>query len=307
MLFTPLIAALSCLSAPVQAQEPPPSVAQRQQGGQPLGGQQGSLEARVRRLERIVEGDTLVRMQARIDELNQEIRELRGEVQVLQHRIDENDQRQRKLYLDLDQRLRRLETGAQTPLQGAAPPPSGAGVNTPQPVPPRAGVPGAVPPAVPQAGPGQAVPPQSPTLQPPASVAKVPPTSPGEEGAADYQKSFDLLRQGRYDQAVKAFHAFLAAHPKSRLAGNAQYWLAEIYYVKGKNKAALTEFRKVVDHYPDSPKTPDAMLKIGYIQRTLGESAKARATLQQVVSRYPNTTAARLAENRLRQMQRGGK
>ncbi|MDE2090128.1 MAG: tol-pal system protein YbgF [Gammaproteobacteria bacterium] len=289
-MFTPLlVAALSYPSAPVQAQELPSSVAQRQQGGDPPRGEQrGSLDERVGRLERIVEGGTLLRMQARIDELSREIREMRGEMQVLQHNIDQGNQSQRTLYQNLDQRLRRLESTA----QGVAPSSPGAGVPTPQSAQPPA-APGAVPPSTPQAGPGQGVPPSA--GRPSAAAA------PGEQGAADYQKAFDLLRQGRYDQAVKAFRAFLAAHPKSRLDGNAQYWLAEIYYVKGNSKAALTEFHKVVNQYPDSPKAPDAMLKIGYVQSALGERAKARATFRQVVSRYPNTTAARLAQNRLRQ------
>lgn len=294
LLFAPLIAALSYLSVAVQAQELPSPVAQRQQGADPpRREQQGSLDERVARLERIVEGGTLLRMQARIDELSREIREMRGEMQVLQHNIDQSNQSQRKLYQNLDQRLRRLESTA----QGGTPSSPGAGASVPQSTQP----PVAAPPPALQAGLGQGVPPSAPGAQPPAAAA------PGEEGAAAYQKAFDLLRQGRYDQAVKALRAFLAAHPKSRLDGNAQYWLAEIYYVKGNNKAALTEFHKVVDQYPDSPKAPDALLKIGYVQSALGERVKARDTFRQVVSRYPNTTAARLAENRLRQMPHAGK
>ena len=292
LLFTPLIAALLYLNAPVQAQELPSSVAQRQQGGDPPRDEQrGSLDERVGRLERIVEGGTLLRMQARIDELSREIREMRGEMQVLQHNIDQSNQSQRTLYQNLDQRLRRLESTA----QGGAPPSPGAGMPAPQSVQPPA-----VPPPAPQAGPGQGAPPAAHAPSAPAGRSPAA-AAPGEQGAADYQKAFDLLRRGHYDQAIKAFRAFVAAHPKSRLDGNAQYWLAEIYYVKGNSKAALTEFHKVVDQYPDSPKAPDAMLKIGYVQSALGERAKARATFRQVVSRYPNTTAARLAENRLRQ------
>ena len=300
LLFTPLIAALLYPSAPVQAQELPSSVAQRQQGGDPPRDEQrGSLDERVGRLERIVEGGTLLHMQARIDELSREIRELRGEMQVLQHNIDQSNQGQRTLYQNLDQRLRRLESTTQGSPQGGAPFSPGASASAPQSVQPPA-APGAVLPSAPQAGSGQGAPltahtPSAPAGRSPAAAA------PGEQGAADYQKAFDLLRQGHYDQAIKAFRAFVAAHPKSRLDGNAQYWLAEIYYVKGNSKAALTEFHKVVDQYPDSPKAPDAMLKIGYVQSALGERAKARATFRQVMSRYPNTTAARLAENRLRQ------
>jgi tol-pal system protein YbgF len=115
----------------------------------------------------------------------------------------------------------------------------------------------------------------------------------------EYDAAFGLMKQGMYERAAKSFREFIAKHPSSELAGNAQYWVGEAQYVVRNFKSALEEFTRVVDKYPNSPKLPDALLKIGYVQHELGNLDKARQSLQQVVSRYPNTTSAKSAEKRL--------
>ena len=66
---------------------------------------------------------------------------------------------------------------------------------------------------------------------------------------ADYKAAYALLSpsQKRYDDAAKAFTAFLERYPGSTLAANAQYWLAEAYYVSQKNDQALEAFTQVVE------------------------------------------------------------
>ena len=58
--------------------------------------------------------------------------------------------------------------------------------------------------------------------------------------------------------------------------------------------------------YPDSPKVPDGLLKIGYTHYELKQWDQARAALVQVQEQYPDTTLARLAGNRLRSMKLEG-
>jgi tol-pal system protein YbgF len=107
------------------------------------------------------------------------------------------------------------------------------------------------------------------------------------------------LKQGRYDQAAIALQQFMIAFPASNLSDNAQYWLAETHYVTQKYKKALPEFQMVLDRYPDSRKIPDALLKIGYCNYELKRYDASREALSAVVASYPETTAARLASQRL--------
>ena len=124
---------------------------------------------------------------------------------------------------------------------------------------------------------------------------------------SSYQSAFNLLMDRKYDQAKTAFRSFLTKYPRSRLADNAQYWLAEANYVTRNFDVAQTEFNKVISVHPGSPKVSDAMLKIGYIQYEKKQWSVARDTLNKVVNRYPNSTASQLAKKRLSKMRAQGR
>ncbi|MDH5455596.1 MAG: tol-pal system protein YbgF, partial [Gammaproteobacteria bacterium] len=108
--------------------------------------------------------------------------------------------------------------------------------------------------------------------------------------------------QQRYEPAAMAFKQFLVTFPDSELADNAQYWLAESHYVTQKFNEALTEFGVVLSKYPRSRKVADALLKIGYCNYEIKDWAAAREALSRVQAEYPETTAARLAGQRLSRM-----
>jgi TolA-binding protein len=58
----------------------------------------------------------------------------------------------------------------------------------------------------------------------------------------------------------------------------------------------------VVDRFPQSRKVPDSLLKIGFCNYELKRYDAARKALRTVVATYPETTAARLASERLERM-----
>jgi len=117
-----------------------------------------------------------------------------------------------------------------------------------------------------------------------------------------FQAAFELLKQGRYDEAAGNFERFLAAYPNSNLADNAQYWFAETFYVSRKFDKARSAFQVVVDDFPASRKLPDALLKIGFCNFELEQWQDARVALTRVANDYPDSTAARLANQRLQRM-----
>ncbi len=125
---------------------------------------------------------------------------------------------------------------------------------------------------------------------------------PGGSDRDNYQAAFELLKEQRYEQAAMAFKQFLVAYPDSELADNAQYWLAESYYVTQRFNNALAAFAIVIDDYPRSRKVPDALLKVGYCNYELKRWNAARGALAKVQSNYPETTASRLAGQRLKRM-----
>jgi tol-pal system protein YbgF len=130
---------------------------------------------------------------------------------------------------------------------------------------------------------------------------------PQGDDRANYQAAFDLLKDAKYPEAISGFQQFLTTFPDSTLADNAQYWLGEAHYVNKQYPDALRDFRTVLEKYPDSRKTPDALLKIGYCAYELKNWPEARSALGQVVQRFGDTTAARLASQRLAKMDAEGR
>ncbi len=130
----------------------------------------------------------------------------------------------------------------------------------------------------------------------------------GEGGAAGadekeaYQTAFTLLKDSQYDRAIAAFQKFLLSFPVSPLAENAQYWLGEAYYVNKSFPEAQAAFQRVLDRYPQSRKRPDALLKIGFCQYELKQWDSAKRTLSLVATQFPDTSAGRLAQQRLEKM-----
>lgn len=129
---------------------------------------------------------------------------------------------------------------------------------------------------------------------------------PGGSDRDNYQAAFELLKDQQYEQAASAFEQFLSSYPDSELADNAQYWLAESYYVTEKFEDALREFQVVIERFPRSRKVPDALLKMGYCNYEVGNWDQARSALSRVQREFPDTTAARLAEQRLTRMSEEG-
>ncbi|HEX6929815.1 MAG TPA: tol-pal system protein YbgF [Gammaproteobacteria bacterium] len=79
------------------------------------------VEARLANVERILDSGSMVKLLAEIEGVQNELRELRGQVETLRYDLDGMRQRQRDVYLDLDRRLQALESGS----GGGAAPASG--------------------------------------------------------------------------------------------------------------------------------------------------------------------------------------
>ena len=110
------------------------------------------------------------------------------------------------------------------------------------------------------------------------------------------------LREGRYSEAITGFQRLLSAYPTGGLAGDAQYWLGESYYLSRDYGAAKETFINLGIRHPQNARLPDALLKLGYIYGEEGDTGRAREVLEKLVQVYPNTQAASLAGRRLQSL-----
>ena len=282
-----------------------------------------TVAQRLDRLERLLNSRGLLDMLQQIQQLQDEVRQLQGQIEVQDHKLEQLSERQRNLYADVDQRLRQLQQKGGTTTTGAAAPAATAGgppLTSLSPVPgaPRSATGGGgdnlmttdvtnTPAAAPSKNTRTAMAEKQPAQGQPG--ADIQPAGVEHAGGvseaqiqARYQEAFKLLKQSRYDQAIHAFQAFLSAYPDSDYADNAQYWLAEAYYVTRDFPSALREYQKLVKTYPNSQKFTHGMLKIAYTLQELGRTDEAKKQLQDLIKNYPSSTAARLAEERLQRI-----
>ncbi len=252
------------------------------------------------------------RMILELQQMREEVRELRGMVEAQGQEIENLKRRQRDQYLDLDRRVGQLRGGSTEPAADATQARPDQVYIRPESRQPDASedeqqasesIGRVAPPEVREPIADQ---PEIVTLADQGTGAGRPLAEPTAAEQQAYDQAFRALRETRYADAAEGFDAFLRDHPQSTYAPNALYWLGEVYYVTRDFETALAQFERLQETHPESSKKPDALLKIGFSHYELGNWDRARAALEQVVSDFPGTNYSRLAENRLRTMRLEG-
>lgn len=252
-----------------------------------------SLSERVTRLEQQAQQNKgNIALVNQIHDLQSQNRQLQGQIEELQHEVKQLQDSSKAQYVDLDSRLRRLENG-----QGAAAPAAAESSAM-------AGNGDA--PAAAEAPPAQDMTPDA--TQPVAAGDEAP--APAASAAAqqqqaqtDYDAAFKALRGGDFATSAQGFRTFIQQYPDSALVPNAYYWLGESYYITQNYPQALDTFRTLLQLYPDNAKSPGALLKVGYCQDELKQPDAATATLKSVIAKYPGSDVAKLAQQRLQNIQ----
>ena len=196
--------------------------------------------------------------------LQQELQELRGQLEVQVHELQLLKQQQLTFYKDLDTRLQ------QTPIKSAAITPIIAPVITNTTT-------------------------KSATLPPTSKVLR---TNPAEEQIS-YLAAYELIKSKRFDDAIPAMQAFVIKYPQGGYTDNAQYWLGELHLVKKNYPEAMVHFNVVLQQFPSSSKSAASLLKVGYAMAATGQTQSAIEHLQQVITAYPGTNTAQLARTKL--------
>lgn len=119
-----------------------------------------------------------------------------------------------------------------------------------------------------------------------------------------YEAGFADVREQNFDAAQKKFTDFMARYPTHALAGNAQYWLAETYYVRGDYRQAAKLFAKGYQEFPQGQKAADCLLKLGLSLGKLGKKEDACLSLQQLQKEFPgdNSPVNRRAKQEMTQL-----
>ena len=114
-----------------------------------------------------------------------------------------------------------------------------------------------------------------------------------------YQGGLRDYNSAKYDLAVSEFSDVMKFYPRDDLAGNAQYYIAEIDYRQGKYQNAIKGYDVVLEQYPGNPKSPAAQLRKGESLLALNQKDAGTRELRSLIQRYPQTPEAQQARNRL--------
>jgi len=233
------------------------------------------MEARIAKMEETLNSQGLLELYTQAETLGREVGELRGQIEVLTNQNELLQKRQRDFYIDLDNRLRRIED-PNAPIGSGSQDMSFA-------------------PQVPS--PDSAILPAPAASSEPSPITNTEPASPDENSA--YDQAYNLFRNGDYSGAILRFEAFVASHPESNLAPAAAYWIGNAHYALRNFSQSIDAQNKLIRTYPSSAKIPDALLNIASSQQEMGDKAAAKATLQDLIARYPFSDAADKAKRRL--------
>ncbi|AMH19856.1 exported TPR repeat-containing prenylyltransferase domain protein [Hafnia paralvei ATCC 29927] len=229
----------------------------------------GSVEDRVTSLERITnaQGQLFSQLQQQLSDNQRDIDTLRGQIQESQYQLNQVVERQKQILLQLDS-----QGSASTGATAAPAASTSTGSDSSAAAAPAAAT---------------------------ASTAAETPASSGDANT-DYNRAVDLvLVKKQNDQAITAFQSFVKQYPDSTYQPNANYWLGQLFYNKGKKDDSAYYFAVVVKNYPKSPKAPEAMYKVGVIMQEKGQVDKAKAVYQQVIKQYPTSDSAKQAQKRI--------
>lgn len=198
-----------------------------------------------------------------LQELHQNVQELRGQIDTQNHTIETLKNQQLTLYKDLDDRLTQIKSApapAKQPAVAKTPTAMDTKINT-LPV-----------------------------------VAKS--QNPADEQIS-YMAAYHFVEKKDFSKAQLALQEFIQTYPQSGYTPNAEYWLGELY-LKNKNySAAMAHFENVVNNFPSSNKHAACLYKLGDALAANGQMDDARNKYQAVIQQYPDTDTAKLAQTQL--------
>jgi len=116
-----------------------------------------------------------------------------------------------------------------------------------------------------------------------------------------YRDAYTSWRTEDYGACIDRFREFLQTYPTSDYVDDAAYWMADCYFKQGDYQTAILRFDDVAGRYPTSEKAPEALYRQGEALLRLGPryGEAARKAFERVINEYPNSPRTEQAERQL--------
>ena len=224
---------------------------------------QQSLDKRVQSLEALINGKGLLDMQNQLEQIRQDVAQLKGDLEVVNHQLEDMRTKQNAQYTDLDNRVKSLESLAQQvsgQLGGALPGVAGGAAGN--------------------------------------DAAK--PSDASQQEARAFSEAESLNQAGKYKEAFNAYDSFLKTYSGSKLAPDALYGMGYTQFALKSYKSSVATQQKFLENYASHPLAPNAMLNLANSQIQLGQIPAAKKTLKELIAAHPNAEVTPSAQKRLK-------
>lgn len=214
-------------------------------------------------------------------QLENQIRELRGKIEEQDHLLDQMNKELNSRYTDLDQRLELLqqkidpesqhtdeETSNESGTPATAPSDSNTTTNSATPATPKTNNPAA---------------------------ANTNTSNAVELEKAAYTVALDAYKKGGAKQAIAPMTNFIKSYPNSVYTGNAYFWLAEFNLAidPPNYNEAKKNYETVAAKFPDSAKAPRALYQLYSIAKDVNKNAAtAKVFKDKLLTTYPKSEEA---------------
>lgn len=217
------------------------------------------------------------RLDERVDQLEDLVRQLTGRVEEANFKAQQVSKQLERLQADIDLRFKDLQgqqgqqgqSGAAQPAQLSMPA-AGKSADEPGPAP----------------GP-QTLGTLSDKDLKKAAPAAAAPAAPPKDAQGLYDMAYDALQGGDYATAEKGFQDFMSKYGSHQLAGNAQYWLGDIAYVRKDFNTAAVTFLEGYKKFPKHSKAADMIYKAGSAFGQMGKKKEACTAFGILFSEQP--------------------
>lgn len=220
-------------------------------------------------------------VQVRLSQFEEQVRDLVGRMDEFDYKLKQIDERFKVMNQDIDVRFKMLE----------GKPINNTGLGTSAPTAKKYDAPVAK--GAPKAIAGESVSGEelAPLVLPKKTEAAKPTVS--KQGVKEiYQQGLDNFNASKYGEAEKKFNQVLKDYPKDALAGNAQYWLGEVFYARAEYPKAAVAFGKAYKNYKDGNKGADSIYKLGMTMQKMNKNAEACAAYKSLPTEFPKAEKA---------------
>lgn len=232
------------------------------------------------------QSSSIATLNQRVGDLEQTLQRLTGQMEELDHRVGEFNDKISRMRKDFDYKICAMAaqqlgassapgeenslscsstSGAAAPAGGGLPP-GGGGVH----LAPPPGVLGTLPR-------GDVSQPYQP---PPNQLASI-------DRRPEFEQALTMLARAQYDEARAAFRGFADSYPNDELAPQAVYWVGDIAFVQKDFATAARSFAEELKKYPDSPRAADSMLKLGQSLLAMNQKKEGCRALATLPNQYP--------------------